>query len=81
MTWRVTIKRRGFARESDEGREASWSAVASAKARHRFRGPKDVVWTEKALPALESGVVGAKGLRLAPLPPHSTTLAREKGGW
>ena len=26
--------------------------------------------------ALDSGVVGAKGLRLAPLPPHSTTLSR-----
>ena len=27
-------------------------------------------------PALDGGVVGAKGLRLAPLPPHSKTLSR-----
>lgn len=32
-------------------------------------------------PAIDNGVAGAKGFRLAPVPPHSTTLKREKGGW
>jgi len=38
-----------------------------------------VCWHSKAASASDGGVVGAS-LRLAPRPPHSTTLTREKGG-
>ena len=46
---------------------ASWSAVASAKARHRCRVSDGAQSTETTVPTLDSGVAGAD-LRLAPLP-------------
>lgn len=50
-----------------------------SEARYRFRLPDGVQRPEIILQALESGVGGARGLRLAPLPPHSTSLAGDIG--
>jgi hypothetical protein len=49
-------------------RGVRWQALA----RHRCRVPEGI------LPALDGGVAGARGLRLAPLPPHSKTLSRKR---
>ena len=64
---RETRQRRGVRRQRCRGLPASATPLSKA-----FSCPN-------AQPALDSGVAGAKGLRLAPLPPHSTTLSREKG--
>jgi hypothetical protein len=64
----LSRQRRGVRRQRCRGFPASATPLSRAAGR------------PKVQPALESGVVGAKGLRLAPLPPHSTTLTREKGG-
>ena len=64
----VQRQRRGVRRQRCRGRTASATPLLKA-----FTCPN-------AQSALDSGVAGAKGLRLAPLPPHSTTLARENGG-
>jgi hypothetical protein len=61
---RYSRQRRGVRRQRCRGLSASATPLSRA------------VGCPKVQPALDSGVVGAKGLRLAPLPPHSTTLAR-----
>ena len=68
LPFRHSRQRRGVRRQRCRGLPASATPLLKA-----FTCPN-------AQSALDSGVVGAKGLRLAPLPPHSTTLTREKGG-
>lgn len=68
LPFRISRQRRGVRRQRCRGLQASATPLSIA-----VGGPN-------VQPALDSGVVGAKGLRLAPMPPHSTTLARENGG-
>ncbi|MFN0079518.1 MAG: hypothetical protein ACKVY0_23885 [Prosthecobacter sp.] len=65
---RYSRQRRGVRRQRCRGVPAPATPLSKA-----FSCPN-------AQPTIDSGVVGAKGLRLAPMPPHSTTLARENGG-
>ena len=65
---RFSRQRRGVRRQRCRGLPASATPLSIA------------VGCPNVQPALDSGVAGAKGLRLAPMPPHSTTLARENGG-
>jgi hypothetical protein len=82
---RITRQRRGIAalaeidstkccpkgeRSESMRRQRCRGLPASATPLSRAVGRPNVLWS------LDSGVVGAKGLRLAPLPPHSTTLSR-----
>lgn len=61
---RTSRQRRRVRRQRCRGRPASATPSSSFG------------WFAKARSASGNGVAGAKGLRLAPLPPHSMTLAR-----
>jgi hypothetical protein len=68
LLFRFSHQRRGVRRQRCRGLPASATPLSIA------------VGCPNVQPALDSGVAGAKGLRLAPMPPHSTTLSRENGG-
>lgn len=85
---RFSRQRRGIAAlaEIDSSKCCPKGERSESMRRQRCRGlPASATPLSKApgcpnaQPALDDSVVGAKGLRLAPLPPHSTTLTREKG--
>ena len=61
---RFSRQRRGVRRQRCRGIPASATPLSRAPG------------CPNVQPALDGGVVGAKGWRLAPLPPHSTTLSR-----